>query len=270
MCHHHGSISSYYSQCVEVTKNNQKKSETDHAIVSRRSCLKLVGSAAFLGSAGATSVSTGTATASSTSGYGLSGYDEGLYGDPVEQTVDTTAAGDATFSRENGEYTIDAAGADVWRSDDEYGAVYKEGVCGDVVATVTVESQDDTHGWAKSGMMISNDIDAPGSSSGSIILAVTPDNGFALQWDHDDSGYISKSTHGGSASYPCELRLTKSDATFTGEYSTDGGSTWTTVGTATVDGADSTQDVGVFTCSHNSGTTGTARFTEFTRACHRI
>ncbi|RMB08308.1 S8 family serine peptidase, partial [Haloplanus aerogenes] len=37
-------------------------------------------------------------------------------------TVDTTAAGDATFSGGNGDYTIEAGGMDVWKYDDDYAA----------------------------------------------------------------------------------------------------------------------------------------------------
>jgi hypothetical protein len=114
--------------------------------------------------------------------------------------------------------------------------------------------------------MIANDITAPGSSAGDLILATTPGNGYALQWDSDGDGYVDTSQHGGSTTYPARLRLTKSGTAFTGEYSTDGGSTWTTVGTVTVPDATSTQDVGVFLRGSKTDIRGTAEFSGFETA----
>jgi hypothetical protein len=179
-------------------------------------------------------------------------------------SVDTTGTGDAFFSGSSGDYTIDAAGADVWKSDDEYGALYHDDVSGDVVAETTVKSQENTNEWAKSGLMIANDITAGGSSAGDVIVAVTPGNGFAFQWDDDGDGFIEQHTSAGSTSYPCELRLTKSGSDYTGEYSTDGGSTWTTIDTVTIQDATTSQDVGLFTTSHSSGTNCTTEFANFT------
>jgi hypothetical protein len=178
-------------------------------------------------------------------------------------SVDTTAAGNASFSGGNGDYTIDAAGNDVWLSSDQYGARYQSNVSGDVVARATVESQENTHQWAKSGIMIANDITTAGSSAGDVFVAVTPENGFAFQRDSDGDGFVDNNTNTGTTAYPCELRVTKSGSEFVGEYSTDGGSTWTTIDTATVQDANSTQDVGVFTTSHSGGTKCTASFADF-------
>jgi hypothetical protein len=181
-------------------------------------------------------------------------------------TVDTTDAGDATFSGSGGDYTIEAAGADVWqnrKSFDEYGAVYEADVAGDVVASVTVERQEHTHEWAKAGLMVADDVTAAGSSTGDLVLAVTPANGYVLQWDDDGDGYVETGSKAGSTTYPAALRVTKSGTEFTGEYSTDGGSTWTAVDTVQIPAASETQDVGVFCTSHEEGTTGTAEFTGF-------
>jgi hypothetical protein len=178
-------------------------------------------------------------------------------------SVDTTRAGDASFSGSNGDYTIDAAGADVWSSDDEYGSLYKQDVSGDIVAEVTVESQEETHDWAKSGIMLANDITASGSSAGDVAVAVTPGFGFAFQWDGNGNGFMDTYTGAGSASYPCTLRIVKSGSDFKSEYSTDGGSSWATIGSATIQEASDVQDIGVFTTSHESGTNCTAEFTDF-------
>jgi subtilisin len=178
-------------------------------------------------------------------------------------TVDTTAAGDASFSGSGGAYTLEGSGVDIWTDHDDYAAAYENDVSGDIVASVTVERQENTHPWAKAGLMIANDITAPGSSAGDLILAVTPENGYALQWDSDGDGYVDTSQHTGATSYPAELRVTKAGTEFTGEYSTDGGSTWTTVGTVTIPAAASTQDVGVFLRGSKTDVRGTAEFGNF-------
>ena len=178
-------------------------------------------------------------------------------------TVDTTRAGDASFSGSSGDYTLEGSGVDVWTDHDDYAAVYEDDVSGDVVARVTVERQANTHPWAKAGLLVANDITAPGSSKGDLILATTPENGYALQWDDDGDGYVDTSKHEGSVSYPATLRLTKSGTEFTGAYSTDGGSTWTTVGSVTIPEANSTQDIGVFLRGSKTDVRGTAEFGGF-------
>jgi alpha-galactosidase len=61
---------------------------------------------------------------------------------------------------------------------------------------------------------------------------------------------------------PVYLKLVRSGSTYTGYYSTDG-TTWTTVGSATVGGQAATQDAGLFVLSHTTGSAGTAWFDGF-------
>jgi hypothetical protein len=178
-------------------------------------------------------------------------------------SIDTTSAQDAVFSESDGSYTLEAAGVDVWSSADEYGAVYEGGVSGDVVARTTVESQEDVRVWSKSGIMVANDITAAGSSAGDLLVAVTPGNGFAVQWDDDGDGFVDANTNVGTTTYPCDLRVTKSGSEFTGEYSTDGGTSWTAIESVTVPEATDSQDVGLFTTAHDSDTTCAASFSNF-------
>jgi len=179
------------------------------------------------------------------------------------QTIDATPGGDATFEGGNGDYTVTAAGHDVWKDADEYGALYEADEHGDTVVEVTVESQEDTHDWAKAGIMIGNELGAPGSSVGDILVGVTPGNGFIRDWDDDESGYLSEHREGGSASYPCRLRLKKQGTDFVGQYSTDGGDDWTSLGVATIDAAQVRQDMGVFVTSHDNDNRSEVVFREF-------
>jgi hypothetical protein len=163
-----------------------------------------------------------------------------------EATVDTTDEQTATFDRKSGDYIIEAAGRDLWVNDDEYGAIYMPDEFDTDAATVTtVESQEYTSDWAKAGVMVANDMTAAGGSAGDVLVAVTPGNGFVMQWDSDGDGYLDTSTDTGSTTYPCTLKLERSGSTFTGYYSTDGGDTFTEIDSVDIGEANDIQDVGL-------------------------
>jgi hypothetical protein len=177
------------------------------------------------------------------------------------RTVDTTSRSDATFDTSN--LMIDAAGEDMWTTVDEYGAIVDEDVSGDVVARTSVVGQEDTGVWAKAGIMFANDAAAAGTSVGDIKVNVTPSNGFEMTWDSDGDGFHDDVTAAGQASYPCELRLTKSGQDFTGEYSTDGGANWNSLGTVSIPQTSTTQDVSLVCCSFNSNMKSRVEFNGF-------
>jgi regulation of enolase protein 1 (concanavalin A-like superfamily) len=111
--------------------------------------------------------------------------------------------------------------------------------------------------------MLRNNIASAGSSTGYLVLATTPGNGIALSSDSNGDGYLDTNTikTGSATVAPVWLRLVRSGTSVTGSYSADG-TTWTTVGTATPTGANSTLDVGMFSTAH-AGTIGTANFSQF-------
>ncbi|MBB6421114.1 DUF1349 domain-containing protein, partial [Streptomyces sp. AK010] len=164
--------------------------------------------------------------------------------------------------------SLTGAGIDVWRSgtayDDEYSAAYRTGAAGtSSTVTVRVARQDKTNNWAKAGLMLRNNIASAGPSTGYLVLATTPGNGIALSSDSNGDGYLDTNTHktGSATVAPVWLRLVRSGTSVTGSYSADG-TTWTTVGTATLTGANSTLDAGMFSTAH-AGSIGTASFGQF-------
>lgn len=164
--------------------------------------------------------------------------------------------------------TITAAGMDVWTNADEYGAYYLGNVEGDFVVTVTIAFQENTHPWAKAGIMVRDDITMYGSSDGYCIVAATPGNGYAFQWDSRGDGMLDKNQDTNrSTSYPSMLKLEKTTSgsrfTFTGYYSTDNGENWVKIREITTDKAHTLQDVGLFVSSHNPDETCTVRFEGF-------
>jgi type IV pilus assembly protein PilY1 len=166
----------------------------------------------------------------------------------------------------NSAMTLTAAGNDVWTNSDEYAAYYLPDVEGNFTVTVKVVSQDDTHSWAKAGIMVRNDISDHGSSTGYCMVAVTPGNGYTFQYDNNNNGMLDKSAQNDSSSYPSWLKLTKtldgSDYTFKGYFSTDG-VTWTLIESVSRRSAQTLQDVGLFVTSHQSGSPCEVRFEDY-------
>nr|WP_308213678.1 NEW3 domain-containing protein [Streptantibioticus rubrisoli] len=187
---------------------------------------------------------------------------------PVRAPFRTFSDTTAVFGAQGGRFAIEGAGADLWGTTDQYSAVYRHAAEHDGSTTVVeLTAQARTSEWAKAGIMVRDDITAPGRSPGYLILAAAPGKGYVLQWDSTGSGHLDTNSAPpdqgtGTARYPSWLKLVRSGSTFTGYYSTDGTS-WTRLAAATLPGVTATQDVGVFTSSHSDGTSGEADFSDF-------
>ncbi|MCQ4080382.1 NEW3 domain-containing protein [Streptomyces sp. RB6PN25] len=188
---------------------------------------------------------------------------------PVQAPYRTVASTTADFGQVGTELGVRASGADVFGSTNEYGAIYQQGAeQNGTVATVEITSQSDTNAWAKAGIMVRNDITAANTSPGYLIVAVTPGHGYVVQWDSTGNGQLDSnsapSNEGlGTASYPTWLKLVRNGTSYSGYYSTDD-KTWTLIDTVSVPSAATTQDVGLFSTAHNSGTIGETDFDHFT------
>jgi hypothetical protein len=190
---------------------------------------------------------------------------------PVQSPFRTAASTQAYFGQSGTQFAIDAAGADIFQNgtqaSDDYGAIYQPGAASATsTATVHVDAQQNTNPWAKAGLVMRNDLTKNHLSPGYVALVVTPGNGVSLQWDGDGNGILDSFVVAGAGSVhaPVWLRLTRSNTTYTGFYSTDG-TTWTQVGTATVGTATSTEDVGMIATAHNSNAQlGIDNFSGFT------
>ena len=126
-----------------------------------------------------------------------------------------------------------------------------------------IDSQANTSVWAKSGIMVRNDITQAGKSPGYLALVETPGNGYLLDWDSDGDGQLDSQDSTGTATYPSWLKLVRTGTSYSGYYSTDD-STWNLVGTIDLPTAAPTQDVGLTATSHAAGTTGETDFDSFT------
>lgn len=184
--------------------------------------------------------------------------------DPLPSNYETHASTDAYFGSWEGNPVVNANGVDIWDGSDQYGAIYDpETVIGEsATVTVKVVDQEITGGWAKTGLMIRNDVTAAGESTGYAALMVTGDNGFEFEWDADGDGFVDSSQNDGNSARPCWLRLEKAGTTFTASFSTDG-SSWTEIGSADVPEATDAQNVAMFATSHTQSELGRAEFDQF-------
>ncbi|MFC1435456.1 NEW3 domain-containing protein [Streptacidiphilus sp. N1-3] len=212
-----------------------------------------------------TAAVTGTVTYKPRSGRSEQATSSGTaaVGKPVAAPFKTFGSTTAGYGQSGTQLGIRAQGSDVYGGTNEYGAIYRPGAEHDGSTTIVkVTAQTNTDPWAKAGIMVRNDITNASGSPGFVILATTPGNGYALQWDSDANGQLDSNTSKATASYPSWLKLVRAGTSYTGYWSTDG-STWNTVGTVTVPQAAASQDVGVFATAHSAGTTGEADFDGF-------
>lgn len=177
---------------------------------------------------------------------------------PVGDGVETiSVTGDGYFGQLENAFGVSGAGADMWggggQRDDEYGAVYRTGAVADEDAvSVRVDSLNDAHPWAKSGVVVRNDMSAPGSSAGYAIATVTPENGVAFQWDSDGDGYLDSVAQASVDTFRAVwVKLERSGDEVSAYYSYDGVN-YQQVGDAVpLTGADRALDAGIFSTSHD-------------------
>jgi len=176
--------------------------------------------------------------------------------------VDHDGDAGTSVSETGGALIIDAAGRDVWTGADEFGAVYLENIDGNFDIKVKITQQERKNGWGKCGIMVRNDMAAAGSSTGYVIMAVTPDNGFAFQYDNSNNGFLDGNVSGSSVTLPAWVRLQKVGTTFTGYRSSDGVN-WTQHASRTIGSAATIQDVGLFVTSHSDNNLSECKFDDF-------
>src|SRR5579859_5679925 len=136
-------------------------------------------------------------------------------------------AGSATFS--NNIFTVNGSGADIYGTSDQFNYAYVS-VSGDQTVTARVASQQNTNGWAKSGVMIRETTAANAVYVG---IYVTPSNGVDMQYRSATGVSATDLARASGIVAPYWVRLVRSGNTFTGYRSADG-ATWTQVGSISV------------------------------------
>jgi RHS repeat-associated protein len=160
-------------------------------------------------------------------------------------------AGSACYAA--GTFTIRGSGADIWDTADAFHYAYQP-VTGDVTLTARVVSLDNTHPWAKAGVMLRESLTAGSRHAMTVLTAA---NGVAFQRRVTING-TSTHTAGALVSAPYWVRLVRSGSTLTAYQSADG-MTWQLVGSETISLPASVY-VGLAVTAHDNTLLNTATF----------
>jgi hypothetical protein len=155
---------------------------------------------------------------------------------------------------ENGRWTVQAGGAAIWGSEDEF-HLASRGVDGDVTLVARVDSLDDTHSWAKAGLMVRA---GTGPSAAFAGVFRTPGNGLVFEsrarYRAAPRQVIVDVPEG-----PVWVKLVRRGNSFAAHYSQDG-RTWTRIGAAQTIAMPSGVRAGLAVTSHDVARRTTATF----------
>jgi hypothetical protein len=189
-------------------------------------------------------------------------------GSPVSAPWRTHGSVPAVFGQSGDQLGISVAGADVWgvgQHDDEYGTIYqRKAIDGDGEIVARVDRQDNSNAWAKSGVVLRNDLTGAYASKGYAAVLVTPGNGVVFARDTSGDGVLDAQSVTGGVKAPVWVKITRTGNQASGFYSTDG-ITWIQIGgAAALTGAEQTLDAGVLHTSHDRAIAGIAEFSRIT------
>ena len=162
---------------------------------------------------------------------------------------DPAITGSASFAE--GRYSIQAGGAGIWDSADQFHYLY-QAVTGDVEVVARIASLSAADQWSKAGVMIRESLD-PGSRHAFALTSAGA--GHVFQRRGEPAGW-SDSTPGGGGTAPGWLRLVRRGTLFEA-YRSDDGESWTPMGSDVISMAD-TVYVGLAVASHDPALATTA------------
>ena len=158
-----------------------------------------------------------------------------------------------SVNTDNGTFTINASGYDIWNNIDAFHYVYEQ-VSGDATVIARVTFLSNSSPYAKAGVMIRKSLDG-GAANAAALFSEEPSTYFE---DRTTDGGNTNHPPSVYADVPYWVKLVRSGNTFTGYGSTDG-TTWTQMGSDTIT-MDTTVYVGLAVTSHNDGTLASATF----------
>jgi outer membrane protein assembly factor BamB/regulation of enolase protein 1 (concanavalin A-like superfamily) len=154
-----------------------------------------------------------------------------------------------------GDWSVEAGGGDIWGTADQFRMIAQsQGSDGTISAQVA--AQENTDGFAKSGVMIRLS-DSPNAPYYAVL--VTPSHGVLVQYRTSQGGASAQLTIGGAT--PTYLRVGRVGNTFSGYTSVDG-ATWRQISGSSVSipGLTGNLLAGMAVCSHNTNAANTTVF----------
>ena len=151
-----------------------------------------------------------------------------------------------TAASGGGIFTVSGSGADIWNTADAFQFVHQT-LNGDGQLVARVRSIENTHRWAKAGVMIRANLNANAAYA---MMLVSAASGSSFQW-RSTSGGVSSSVSGGAAIVAPEwLKIVRAGSMLTGYQSSDG-VTWKSLASASVPMGASVA-IGLAVTSHDS------------------
>lgn len=169
-----------------------------------------------------------------------------------EDIGNPTLAGSASLS--SGTYTVSGAGNDIYNTSDQFRFLHQS-VSGDERIVARVTAVQNTHAFAKAGVMFRDDTTAGGRN---VDLVLTPTSGVQFLYRSSIGGATTANTPISGFLAPYWLRLERHSGVFTGWQSPDG-TAWYRTGSIGVTMSDPAQ-VGLAVTSHNASVLNTSTF----------
>jgi N-acetylneuraminic acid mutarotase/regulation of enolase protein 1 (concanavalin A-like superfamily) len=171
----------------------------------------------------------------------------------IDTDIGAVAHAGSMTADANGTFTIAGGGADIWSTTDAFNFAYQP-LVGDGTVVARITSQQNTSGWAKSGIMIRESLN---SDSRFAMLVLTPSDGVSFQSraaTHNNATYSTK-----AGTVGIWLKLVRTGPTIKGYISQDG-ATWTAYGSVSIPMVNNVY-VGLAVTAHNNSAISTATFT---------
>jgi len=153
-----------------------------------------------------------------------------------------------------GTYTMTATGEDIWANSDQFHFAWKESSGATTIIT-KVDSLENTHGFAKAGVMIRDTLDA---DSRYAALLLTPENGVRFQYRNTTGGITDRYFEEGITA-PQWFKLERTAGGLVRGYYSDDGTTWTRFNLIQV-AMDMPIYIGLALTSHDTAVTCEAKF----------
>jgi|GEM_PF-82582 beta-galactosidase len=151
-----------------------------------------------------------------------------------------------------GQFTISGSGADIWSTNDAFQFVYVYVPnCTNCDIRAFVASVEDTDSNAKAAVMIRESLAADSTHA---LVDVEPSAGIEFLWRPSTGASTSSASTPGTA--PNWVRLTRTNSTFQGYWSSDGNS-WTQFGSASITMSNGAY-VGLAVCAHDNSVLNTS------------
>jgi len=157
-----------------------------------------------------------------------------------------------------GTYTMVASGEDIWGNSDQFHFAWKEH-SGAASIIAKVESVENTHGFAKAGVMIRDTLEA---DSANATLLITPENGVRFQFRNTAGGITDRFFEEGITA-PQWVKLERTVGGLVRAYYSADGSTWTQLNLTTV-AMNTPMYIGLALTSHDTALTCEAKFSNVT------